>query len=907
MADGQIAINSNTTSPGLFFKDSAGALIKVGPVHVGTTAPNASPAVGGQTGNTVGEQWLDTTGGTYVFKVWDGSAWRSEAGEFVNTTGDVMTGALGIIAGTAGSPSLYVSGGTNNTGIYSPGANQLAISTGGQGRLFVDASGNVNIGTSLGYSEAFGVRGTFVSQVTNVVNRITEAGSVAYWGTVTNHPLAFQTNGQERLRIDTSGNVAVGNATTNNRFLIYTAGANNSYLQIGNGSTGLASTQGLRIGTPAAGNAEIITDGLIAFGTGNTERMRLDSSGRLGIGTTSPWELLSIPFNNRLSLGGATFPFSISRSSSGELITTFADGYDAATARVDFVMRSGSASQNTPLSITGAGRVGIGTTSPSYIFHALTSDTTSAAFRNPGAASTQILIGNTAGDTAIRTTSAGDAIIYSDTGKSLGLGTNGATTRLHITSAGLVGIGTTTVGNFRLNVEDNSIYGYQALNVRATSAGTDAGIRLSGAGGNAFRLQQPTGSAGLFFFDETNLAERMRLDSSGRLGIGTTTPRSLLNVRVDTNANTPSGSASLVLSNRSTSLATGNMAGGIFADMYRDVSDPAYAAGIWFNRVQSTGNLDSAGEIVFGVQSVSSGAGTPPERMRIDSSGRLLVGTSTARANIDYQLGTTSARFQVERADALPCVSIVSNFDSATTSAPAYLTLARAGSTAIGSTTIVANGNRLGEIDFSGSDGTDFTIAASIRGEVDGTPGANDMPGRLVFSTTADGAASPTEAFRVTSDKYLRMAAGTGGIQFNSDTAAANALDDYEEGTFVPTVIGSTTAGTATYSTQTGIYTKVGRKVTVVVYLNWSGGTGTGNLQVSGLPFTALGSAGYYYSVDFGLVDNIALTAANVITGYVSQNTTTVVFGQTPSGGGAYSVVPYDAAGHFMFSCTYFA
>jgi hypothetical protein len=79
MSDGQLAVNTNAASTGLFFKDSAGALIKVGPVHVGTTAPNASPAVGGETGNTVGEQWLDTTGGTYVFKVWDGSAWRSEA------------------------------------------------------------------------------------------------------------------------------------------------------------------------------------------------------------------------------------------------------------------------------------------------------------------------------------------------------------------------------------------------------------------------------------------------------------------------------------------------------------------------------------------------------------------------------------------------------------------------------------------------------------------------------------------------------------------------------------------------------------------------------------------------------------------------------------------------------------
>jgi len=81
MVDGQVAINYADGSPGLFFKDSNGDLVKVGPVHVGSTAPNATPAGGGTAGNSVGEQWLDTSGGTYVFKIWDGSAWRSEAGE----------------------------------------------------------------------------------------------------------------------------------------------------------------------------------------------------------------------------------------------------------------------------------------------------------------------------------------------------------------------------------------------------------------------------------------------------------------------------------------------------------------------------------------------------------------------------------------------------------------------------------------------------------------------------------------------------------------------------------------------------------------------------------------------------------------------------------------------------------
>ena len=94
MVDGQLAMNYDIASPGLFFKDDNGTLIKVGPVHVGTTAPNVSPAAGGTAGNSTGEQWLDTTGGVYVLKVWDGSAWRSESGTFVDVSGDTMTGAL---------------------------------------------------------------------------------------------------------------------------------------------------------------------------------------------------------------------------------------------------------------------------------------------------------------------------------------------------------------------------------------------------------------------------------------------------------------------------------------------------------------------------------------------------------------------------------------------------------------------------------------------------------------------------------------------------------------------------------------------------------------------------------------------------------------------------------------------
>ena len=114
---------------------------------------------------------------------------------------------------------------------------------------------------------------------------------------------------------------------------------------------------------------------------------------------------------------------------------------------------------------------------------------------------------------------------------------------------------------------------------------------------------------------------------------------------------------------------------------------------------------------------------TTNERLAVDTSGRLLVGTSSARSNVN---GDTP-QLQIEGTNyATSELSLTCNNNSAAVAPAFYLSHSRG--TTIGSNTILQNGDDAGFIVFNGSDGTNFLPLAWIRGQVDGTPGTNNMP-----------------------------------------------------------------------------------------------------------------------------------------------------------------------------------
>ena len=279
-----------------------------------------------------------------------------------------------------------------------------------------------------------------------------------------------------------------------------------------------------------------------------------------------------------------------------------------------------------------------------------------------------------------------------------------------------------------------------ALALTRKDAGNGSVIYSSGDDGGL--VLRNTDSNGFAFINGTSTA--VRITSAGRVGIGTTSPSEILHIlKNDTTGPT------ITLQNSAQSVyinnwgSTGN--GGNRVNRFEvNATATGYSAA-----------LCAASAIEFHI------GGANNEKGRFDSSGRFLVGTSSARGL--YGGGITPA-FQIEGTSySGNSASIIGNGAIDNNNPRPIFVLGRTRGS-IGSNTAVVSGDMLGEISFQGADGTQLIQAASIRADVDTTPGTNDMPGRLVFSTTLDGASGPTERMRIDN---------VGRIQINTTSSAS--------------------------------------------------------------------------------------------------------------------------------------
>ena len=237
------------------------------------------------------------------------------------------------------------------------------------------------------------------------------------------------------------------------------------------------------------------------------------------------------------------------------------------------------------------------------------------------------------------------------------------------------------------------------------------------------------------------------------------------------------------------------------------------------------------------------------ESARIDDSGRLLIGTTTATNNLRL-----AEKLAIVHAGADYPGMVITGYTGTNGGIRPLFEMQRSRGTTDGSFTKVENTDTIGSFIFRGADGSAFRDAAEMTVIVSGATGASDMPGTFLFNTSADGSASPAERVRIN-----EFGLGVGGaipssgrgITFPASQSAStdpNTLDDYEEGTWTPNQ-GSGLSFSGGFSSS-GLYTKIGNLVTVNFKVQGtniscsSGGQITSNLPfaIPATPGNAMGS-----------------------------------------------------------------
>ena len=724
-------------------------------------------------------------------------------------SGDFSTVELNL--GTEGSPSIAFDS-DSNTGIYSPGADQVAISTGGTGRVFVDANGHVGINEASPstYSAGAGVPGFVLKGnsgshadrsggLTLVSQDGTTAKTWIYHDTdlfiqsteATN--TRFYTNNSPRLYITSTGELKHIGGGTEGSPGVYFAGSapsNSLYVQATTGKVGLGTS------SPA-------TDLHLSNTTGPV--FRIGASGGVA---------------NAASTGRIEF-YGGSTAGNGPGIKAVIDTESTTGTARDFDLlfktspNVGSGEPLERLRIAANGNVGIGATSPSYVLDATANATGGIRYKSTG--SYGYIVADNTGTTGggifnaqqngvqkavfgvtgglLGDTSA-DAAVFADSGQAIRFYTNGSNERARIDSSGRLLVGTSVAltndywGQGQIQLANNNgaiiqAYTYDSSSTNGSvielhrargtqvspsnplnndllgeinfygynsSAGTPfqraAAIRafVDGTPGNS-----ATDMPGRLVFSTTPDGDsdpdpRMTIKNDGKVGIGTESPAAPLEVRGSGNT-TINSYGNLFVADGGTAAQASQEGGQISfgAWLNGDLSAPYPMGAIKGVSETSATNVNTGALILC-----SRPQGGVEEAVRIDSSKRLLVGTNTSR-NVGSTVGS---RLQVEHkaSNGVHGLSVVDTHDSA--------------QIAFGTNnnnSACLEDKILGRINFCGNDGTDLQHqSAWIQAVADGDFANDDVPGRLEFSTTADGNPSPTERMRITQSGDFEIPVLTG-------------------------------------------------------------------------------------------------------------------------------------------------
>jgi hypothetical protein len=502
---------------------------------------------------------------------------------------------------------------------------------------------------------------------------------------------------------------------------VYTTQISGAIVKVPAGSAGAPSIQ-VGVGASVAPGLYGAGTDLLGISTGGAGRIFIDSTGQLGIGTSSPSQALEVAGN-------------ISFTANAASARIFGPPLSSDTT---LVLRGGSSTGEGANIELGRDEV-VYIDATQHLFRSL-AGTERARIDNSG----RLLVGTSSNRPSRIGTSSFNSLlqIESDTEAAQSItrwAADSNSSRLHLQKGRGTGASPTIVAADD-NLGDFTFSGYDGANMTNGARITAAVDGTPGTNDMPGRLVFSTTADGA-----STPTERLRIDSSGRVGIGTNAPVYSLDVTgrirgvgsstaliASNGSGTDQTSISLIREGAATNQKTWELLTGSGGDFrIRTINDDYTASqdAIVVNR--------GSGFSVDNVQLHANGS----EHLRIDSFGRLLVGTSTA---IGSAGGGVNNLLQIVNGN-----QAIGQYSANLNGG--FLELTKSRNTTAGSHTVVQANDQLGILRFSGSDGSAFIAGSEIRSEVDGTPGTNDMPGRLVFSTTDDGASSPTERMRITS------------------------------------------------------------------------------------------------------------------------------------------------------------
>jgi hypothetical protein len=548
----------------------------------------------------------------------------------------------------------------------------------------------------------------------------------------------------------------------------------------------------------------IRTSGDIAFFAqdGTTSDFYWDkSTSRLGLGTTSPDTVMEVVSNDPIltirdsstALANASSTLRLAESAADDALGSYWDvALDGSGGTIDFTIGNNTSEA---MRIDSLGNVGIGTTDPDSLFHI-------------SSGGPKITITDTSfnADATITVNDAGSLTFSADannerTSSKIQFDVDGSEVA-RIDSVGRLGIGTTSPLSYihiaqsavaiRMEDTDNDSYGMILYNT------ADGGLRLRSD------QNQAVGTSFSNIIFETDAAEAMRIDSSGNVGIGTTSPAAQLDVAATT------GSV-IRLTSTSTAVSADDPIG-LLQFYGSDGSAPG--AGVK-SKIAAYAALGS-GDGSYLTFSTSDGITNDIERMRIDSSGNLLVGTTSTLPGF----GNTTTGHSLQSGGHV--------LHSRSGGTVAYLNRNSTDGTIVD---FRKDGSTIGDM---GSKDSDLYIRNGGVGLRFNDGGVSLMP------AGSNGNAQDGTVFLGTSGARFASLFLSGGVYLGG-TGAANLLDDYEEGTFTPVIEGTTSGSIASFNTQQASYVKVGDLVQIGLYLNAidvSTSTISGNILIGGLPFS---------------------------------------------------------------------